>query len=72
MRGAIVPCRDADRMVIFGCMITPARLHEICRFYDLLQATVAESPEPLTMLQRQIVVNMMGELIGHAKQTMTA
>ncbi|MEX5234279.1 hypothetical protein [Kocuria arenosa] len=52
-------------------MITPQRLHEVCRFYNLLQARVAESPEPLSMLQRQIVVDMMGELIEHAKQTLT-
>ncbi|WP_344124758.1 hypothetical protein [Kocuria aegyptia] len=53
-------------------MITPKRLHEICRFYDLLAARVAESSEPLTMLQRQVVVDMMGELIEHAKETATA
>lgn len=53
-------------------MITSERLHDICRFYDLLQARVAESSEPLTMLQRQVVVDMMGELIAHAKETVTA
>ena len=53
-------------------MITPERLHEICRLYDLLQTEMAESTAPLPMLQRQVVVDMMGELIRHAKETMTA
>lgn len=50
-------------------MITVARLKDIARFHDLLCARVAESTEPLTMLQRQVVVDMMGELIAHAEET---
>ncbi|GAA1774301.1 hypothetical protein GCM10009767_35350 [Kocuria aegyptia] len=65
-------CREVGGAISLTCMITPKRLHEICRFYDLLAARVAESSEPLTMLQRQVVVDMMGELIEHAKETATA
>lgn len=53
-------------------MITPQRLHEICRFYGMLQTEMAESTAPLPMLQRQVVVNMMGELIAHAKETVSS
>ncbi|MFF0988465.1 hypothetical protein [Kocuria nitroreducens] len=64
-------CREADGTVSLSCMMTPERLHEICRFYNLLQTAMAESTAPLPMLQRQVVVDMMGELIEHAKQTLT-
>ncbi|MFF0902281.1 UNVERIFIED_CONTAM: hypothetical protein RF653_02140 [Kocuria sp. CPCC 205316] len=52
-------------------MMTPQRLHEICRFYDMLQTAMAESTAPLPMLQKQVAVDMLGELIAHAKETLT-
>lgn len=53
-------------------MITAERLDDICRFHDLLQATLTESNEALSRIQRQVAVNMVGELIAHAKETMRA
>lgn len=50
-------------------MLTPQRLEDIRRFHDLLRATLVHDPEPLTALQRQVVVDMMNELIEHAKET---
>lgn len=52
-------------------MMTPQRLNDISRFYALLEVAVAEEAEPLTKLQRQVVLDMMGELIEHAKETVT-
>lgn len=51
-------------------MITAERLEAIARFHGLLQAAVDEGAEPLTMLQRQVWLDMVGELIEHAKETM--
>lgn len=50
-------------------MLTPQRLSDISRYHALLRDVVAKSTEPLTMLQRQVLIDMMGELIEHAKAT---
>ncbi|MFC4905645.1 MULTISPECIES: hypothetical protein [Kocuria] len=50
-------------------MITVERLEDISRFHDLLRDALAESTQPLTQIQRQVVVDMMGELIVHATET---
>lgn len=55
--------------VSLGRMINAARLAEIARFHSLLQDAVAEGAEPLTNLQRQIWLDMVGELIAHARET---
>ncbi|MEX5269197.1 hypothetical protein [Kocuria sabuli] len=52
-------------------MITAERLEAITRFHGLLQVAVAEGAEPLTELQRQVWIDMVGELIEHAKETVT-
>lgn len=51
-------------------MITAERLEAITRFYGLLQGAVDVDAEPLTKLQRQVWLDMVGELIDHAKETM--
>lgn len=61
-----------DSSISLECMVTAERLDDICRFHDLLQATLTDSNEPLSRIQRQVAVNMMGELIAHAKETMRA
>lgn len=50
-------------------MITAERLEDIARFHGLLQDAVAEGAEPLTQLQRRVWVDMVGELIEHARET---
>ncbi|MGX5357567.1 hypothetical protein [Kocuria sp. KH4] len=51
-------------------MISTDRLEDIARFHGLLQTAVAEGAEPLTHLQRQVLVDMVGELIAHARETL--
>lgn len=58
-----------DRTVTVICMISVERLEAICRFHELLRVAVAESTAPLPQIERQVVVDMMGELIAHAKET---
>jgi hypothetical protein len=50
-------------------MITLERLEDIARFHRLLQEAVSDHAEPLTELQRQIWLDMVGELIEHAHGT---
>lgn len=50
-------------------MMTQQRLADISRYHDLVRDAMASSTKPLTMLQRQVLIDMMGELLDHAQAT---
>jgi hypothetical protein len=52
-------------------MITAEQLEAIPPFPGLLRVAVAEGAEPLAEVQRQVRIDLVGELIEHAKDTVT-
>jgi hypothetical protein len=65
---ALAPSTDAVATRV-PRVISADRFEDIARFHSLLQTAVAEGAEPLSQLQRQVWVGMVGELIEHVRAT---
>lgn len=53
-------------------MINAERLEDINRYYALPQVAVDDGSEPLTLLQRRVLLDMLGDLLEHARETVQA